>query len=104
MNRERADAVGAGIMAIGACAIIGSPAIVLWQAFQWLKYGIWSDVLIRDACQWAGLEVWPTEWLGVNRIINWILDEPLWLGLLSVGLLIAWSGIGIAKVLESDQT
>jgi len=100
VTRERGEIIGGSVMAIGACAIIGSPAMVLWQSFQWLQYGAWPNVMVRDALQFAGLEVWPTGWLGLNKIIDGLLDAPLWFALLIGGVLIAWLGSEVPKLLR----
>ena len=95
---DEPDVIGPIVSGIG---LLMSPAVVLWQSYLWLKSGIWPDIIIGDAWRWAGIEVKSTGWLGLDKIINFVLNEPLWFGFLIVGLLIACLGIGITSLINA---
>jgi len=53
------------------------PAIFAWQCFMWLKYGYWHPVPVTAAFQNLGIPYPTTEWAGVQKMIDWVLDLPL---------------------------
>jgi hypothetical protein len=49
-----------------------------YQALLWLQSGHWSPFSISNAIQIIGWRVPSTDWAGVQKIINWTFDSPVW--------------------------
>jgi hypothetical protein len=57
---------------VGMAFAIVAAAIPAFQAFLWLKAGVWTPLPISS--------VWPapmTDWVGFQKILSWIFDLPL---------------------------
>ena len=71
----------------GVTAFIGAPGILLWQAYIWLRSGSWPPLEFRIALRWLGRTHDPsTGWFGANKLITWIFDEPLCVGVFVIGV------------------
>ncbi len=74
---------------IGIMLILGSLSIWGYQIYYWLRYADWIKFsLLWPLSYIKGLEAWtfyPHEWLGVNKILDFI---PLSIILLLIGILI----------------
>lgn len=60
-------------------------AIIFWQIFAYLRYGVWNEVSLITALIWMD-SIWalyPTDWMGLH---NLLLKIPL--SILSI--LIGW--------------
>ncbi len=50
-------------------------SLVAWQCFQWLKLAARPpSKTLHDV---VGQLTFETGWLGLDRILNWFLDQPL---------------------------
>ena len=87
---------------LGLCLVVmaGFVLPLAAQALEWLQNGVASP---RDGFWLYGIsqcgEGWcrpqfvaPTDWVGVNRIINWLMDQHVAFYTLAVG----WIGYGLA--------
>lgn len=70
--------------------------VTLWiparQALIWLQSGHWWPLPISYAIKFLGWHVPVTEWVGAQKIINWLFDLPLWSipAFLAFGCFSAW--------------
>lgn len=89
-------------VALGVAVMLGLAYPLGAQALEWLQDGVasprdgfWLYALFECGEWWCrpGL-VNPTDWVGVNRIINWFMD--LHVAIYSV--VIGWIGYGLALV------
>jgi hypothetical protein len=47
--------------------------LVGWQCFTWLKHGVWYPIVLGD---WIGpIGPAPNEWVGLWKIIAWLVDD-----------------------------
>jgi hypothetical protein len=61
--------------------------IVVYQVFIWLQTGVWPALRVIDACIFLGF--FPTsDWVGLQKIINWIATWPLSHGLMVAAVII----------------
>jgi hypothetical protein len=68
---------------LGLLVGMGGIGVVMYQVFLWLKAGEWvpisvfkvvAPVLPPTFINWI---VYPTDWRGVNKIINSVFDLPM---------------------------
>jgi hypothetical protein len=63
--------------------------VVGYKCLRWLHDGFWTSTDIRTAWLWTGSKLPPvTGELGLDKILAWILDQPLELGLIVGGLVV----------------
>jgi hypothetical protein len=101
MGRSRDDWIGGlfgMVVVVPVVFSIATAAVVLcWQCLEWLRWAEWPMVTLRDAMNWfAGhTTTGPTSrWVGLDRIIGWLVEEAplvLWLVVLPV----IWLSAGI---------
>jgi hypothetical protein len=56
--------------------LFSAPGVLLYQAYLWLKTGIWTPLPISIVFDYFA---WPHRikgWIGLQSIIDWILDCP----------------------------
>jgi hypothetical protein len=79
-------------MAGADAAIAFGGVVVIWQCVRWLRDGVWTEIAVSHAVLWytgaTSVNVPITSWLGVQKILAWILDAPLSLSAVAVGLMI----------------
>jgi hypothetical protein len=90
----------------GVAGLIIAGAVVIWfgavvvfglEVLQWLKTAAWQTITLQDEmvdmfgpqATW----IWRTEYLGVNKIIDWLLAGPLWLWLAVLGVAVMFGGV-----------
>lgn len=63
-----------------------------YQGLGWLQYGYWTPMPISSAVAYLGWRYPHVEWVGVQRIIDWLMDLPLWVvpGFLAFGAHSEW--------------
>ena len=76
---------------VGAVLMLASAVIAGWQCVVWLRDAQWPRVPVRELFVWAGATLPTTSFQGVQEIIDWLLDCPLSVTLLVVGMLVAFS-------------
>jgi hypothetical protein len=57
--------------------LVIAPAIVGWQTFEWLRDGVWTDLNLVWGLAQAGLPLPQSSWLGIQKILDWLLTLPL---------------------------
>lgn len=79
---------------VGVAIFLSGPAVVVYQAFHWLKYAVWEPITVQSVTGWR----WhwaDTGWVGLNVIVDWlvnfVIDLPVSVVLLIVGGL-TWLG------------
>jgi len=64
-------------------------------AIGWLQTAHWKPITVAEAlASWFGLREWiahPRTWLGLHRIVSWILRVPVF-------LLLTILGVGLAAI------
>ncbi|MFN2160510.1 MAG: hypothetical protein ACK2UN_00430, partial [Candidatus Promineifilaceae bacterium] len=64
----------------GGIMLFVANAVILYQAYLWLKTGVWNAIPLYALLDWlsvdyAGLRA--IEWLGIRKILLWIVEMPL---------------------------
>jgi|GEM_PF-6544076 len=75
------------ILAIG-------PLIFVGQCIAWLIYGSWLPLPIGE---FFGINAANTAWLGLNQILDWLLDVPLAACVLALSMLIMFAVLELAE-------
>ncbi len=78
--------------AIGFLALLGCSGIVLYEVFVWLREGYWPVVDLESTLWALGWTSPRVSWIGVQKVIGYVLTISLWKGLLAVAVLSGLSG------------
>ncbi|HEX8574556.1 MAG TPA: hypothetical protein VF759_17580 [Allosphingosinicella sp.] len=70
--------------------VLAGPGLLAYQAYRWLRWGAWHTISVRDWLEWASFGTPRVGWVGVQRIIDFLLSLPLWLVTPAVGILLLW--------------
>lgn len=84
--------LGWGLRALWLCLILAAITLAACQVLLWLRDGAWTEVQIRAPLQAMGLPEPAFAWVGLQRIVSWVLDQELLFGLLGGALLLGWIG------------
>lgn len=79
-------------LSIGFGAIIGAVLLFFLSCIRWLKWGVFASETAKDVWLYVGLEPQSTGWIGVDRIISFVANSPLYATLAIGGVLMAWWG------------
>lgn len=52
------------------------PAVLAWQGYSWLRTGIWTALPVSRAFIYFEWLMPSTNWVGLQKIIDWIFDIP----------------------------
>jgi hypothetical protein len=81
---------GVGCLVVAALLLAG-PALIAWQCYGWIRYGVWIPWSPLTLLLWMGAKAaWifaPEDWIGLHRLIDAI---PLSLVLLGIGMFALW--------------
>jgi hypothetical protein len=69
--------------------------ILGWQAYGYLRHGVWQPISTIDALRYMNMKwaISPTDWLGLYRFLDWM---PL-------SLLSLITGVGISFIAYSQE-
>lgn len=90
--RSRAEEEGdliKGVSTLLAGAAMLGPLVILGIAtYGWLRSGLWSTPRTWEALSYMGITYpYLEDWQGVQKVLSWFLDLPLWIG----GSLTLWA-------------
>lgn len=88
--------------ACGAAGFLTAAVILFFQAAQWLKLGVWIPVTVLDAFVRFGWDYPFVTWLGVQKMIDFIMESSLGITCIIVGLIAAFFLNKLAKEAESE--
>ena len=74
---ELFEILGFVIGAAGLFLLLAGPVEFGWELLTWLKTGVWPDLTVAEGIAWLG---WPEptfSWVGVQRILDWIMASDL---------------------------
>lgn len=84
--------------------MLAGPGLLAFQAFVWLKTGNWMPLPLSELLQYLPDNIapimrpfvrWlssPHDWIGVHRLVAWILDLPLSAAAMIIGGIICGTG------------
>ena len=64
-----------------------SLVILALQVLFWLKAGEWVELPLSRTLGWFGIPMEIEGWLGVSKILTWLLDFPTTMWVFLVGLI-----------------
>ena len=67
----------------GWILILAAFSILIYQAYLWQRYGVWTAIEMRD---FVG-PLKPTNWVGLNEIVHWFGRRSAALVFFAVGCL-----------------
>ena len=88
MSRKAARA---SLMTIGGVVTAVGLLVVLVEIGLWFSTGTWSPHSVSWAIGAAPVSAWP----GLNKVLVWLLDRPLWGAITSAGLMVTLAGSAI---------
>lgn len=84
--------VGSVTDSLWAAGTLLGLAVVGYQVFAWLKSGVWPPLTVSTVvlplARGSGFAGWyanPTGWYGVHRVMEFLLNLPLWCGCVVAG-------------------
>jgi hypothetical protein len=75
-KKSARESFGSGIMSAGGWTIAGCLALLVYQAFMWLRNGAWPEIPFSIFWHWLGWSFPQTQWQGILKILAWIFDQP----------------------------
>jgi hypothetical protein len=74
---------------IGGYFGVAAPSILIWQAYYYLRHGVWQPISLIDALRYVNMKwaISPSDWIGLYHFLDWI---PLSLLLLITGFSFAF--------------
>ncbi|MGY2987754.1 hypothetical protein [Bradyrhizobium sp. USDA 4508] len=81
-----------GAFWIGIAFVLLALSLPAYQSFLWLQTGAWTPLPISQGMQFLGWRLPSTDWIGLQKILAWLLDLPLWTipAFLAFGAFGAW--------------
>jgi hypothetical protein len=96
-----------GIALVAVGCFFGSILSLIYEIFFWLRYGFWLGFEFGRLLYWAGANLPIVNWVGVQKVLVWVSEWPLWAGLIVSGILVGLIGAAfgrvVAKVWESAR-
>ncbi len=75
--------------AIAAVLLLGAFAALGYQATHWLQHNYWPDLRFVQLWRWVKIDPEPIGEVVGSRNLSWILQLPLWVGLMMPGIVVA---------------
>jgi hypothetical protein len=84
--------------------ILIGPAILAWQGYSWLRTGVWTALPLSKTFNYFEWPIPSTNWLGFQKIIDWIFDIPTSMAVLVLSFVVlvicAFLQVSIEKHLD----
>lgn len=93
-SRDRQNEVAGWVGLVGAFGFLAGGGIFLYQLYLWLRLGQWVSFPVSTLIVWLGFDyssVTDIAWIGVRKLVVWILELPL-----SIASIVAGFAIGYA--------
>lgn len=104
ISRLRTNEIEGWVGGIGALSFLAGATTFCYQLYLWLKLGEWVPLPISTVFTWVGIDyslLTSDQWLGLQKIIVWVLDLPMFLMLPLFGIAIGYI-VGYLVVAISD--
>lgn len=100
--RKTAHLFGQVLAQIGVWTAGASLLIPAWQAYTWLRYGVWPALPLLTAWSWLGWQLPATTWVGVQSILVWTFNQATSLFVFLAGVMMGLSGVRIMAKFWTD--
>lgn len=81
----------------GTLLFLTGPLELARQCFQWLKLGAWEPLLLSDALRIVGVRYPQTDYVGLQKILDWVLSREYWWSMPGLVILAVWAGYLIVE-------
>lgn len=88
LEAQRSKTVEEWFGLFGALGFFAAVLLVVYQTFLWLKEGQWTAIAISSVLGKLNIDYYSVvdiRWAGVQKIVVWLLDLPLSLGVVAFG-------------------
>jgi hypothetical protein len=92
------------IVMLGTLVFMLGPVTLAYQIYFWLRYGTWLPLTILVAFSKLGISYPQTEWGGIQKIIDWLMNFPLSIGLLMLPIILILIGGFIASLFRINKS
>jgi len=89
--------------ACGAAGFLTAAVILFFQIVQWLKLGAWIPATVWDAFVHFGWDYPFVTWLGVQKVIDFIMESSLGITSIIIGVIAAFFLNKLAREAESED-
>lgn len=77
----------------GILIAVGGLLIPIWQGYWWLRHGMWPEIPLRVTWIWLDRPFPEFQWIGVQKIADWIFDQATSTVMVVIGAALAmWGG------------
>jgi hypothetical protein len=87
--------IGPNFLLAGLSLAFTCPAFLVYQIYFWLRYGEWPTFPLAWTFSYLHLPYPTTDWIGVNRLIDYFMDIPTSFAALIVGAMIFSVGMAL---------
>ncbi|MGA3001754.1 MAG: hypothetical protein ABSE20_08505 [Acetobacteraceae bacterium] len=82
---EGCTAIAVAVTLVG----MGAPLLdVGWRAYCWLKFGVAPSLQVKVAAEDVGVRMPTVDWIGLQKIIEWVFDLPLSIAVFLVAVIL----------------
>jgi hypothetical protein len=100
MEAQQTKAIEEWFGLLGSLGFVAAICLLGYQTFLWLKEGQWTPMPISSIFGILGFDYYSVidvSWAGVQKILIWLLDLPLSLGLIVFGCVV---GVVVGNVVH----
>lgn len=91
--QENEPLLGSGfwglVIALGVVLILVLPGMAIYEVYTWLRYGAWPSINMYDVLLYAKVDAPKVNWIGIQRISDWICKQQIILTVPIFGVLVA---------------
>ena len=90
LEAQRTRIVEEWFWLLGSLGFLAAICLVAYQVYLWLKEGQWTSIPISSLFGPLGIDYYSVidiSWAGAQKILIWLLDLPLGVGLIALGFL-----------------
>lgn len=91
LKARRTNTIEGWFGLVGALGFFAAVLLLGYQAFHWLKEGQWTPIPISSVLGKLNIDYYSLiniPWVGAQKIIVWLIDLPLSLGIIIFGSLL----------------
>lgn len=91
ISTTKQDDIEGWVGLFGALGFFAGFGVLAYQIYLWLKLGQWTPMPLWTLLEWADYDFSSLnniDWLGIQKIIAWVLDLPLSLSMVVIGFVL----------------
>ena len=88
---------------LGGAGLVILVVIFASQCFEWLRFGTWpTHPPLSEGFAKLGIELPQTTWVGGQRIIDWLMSEPIGLVVFFLAAILGWILKALGEQIRQD--